>query len=199
MNTITSDPEAAELTRDRGLPTGTPTAPDRHAALRRHGAAALVVFVLCAGLLAWSWVRFDRAQHDPQRIDAAARDAVVAATTRDVATLNTFDSAQVGRALASWQSVTTGDLRDQMSRVSGKERTALAATRSVSTGRVAEVAVTDLDTRAGTAGAMAFVTVTVQPTRGRSHVLRHRYQVELRDVAGTWLVSSIVPIEVAQR
>lgn len=199
MSTIVTDPEAERASAGRTV-TGEPSAgPDRHAALRRHGAAALVVFLLCVGLLAWSWVRFDQARHDPQRVDAAARDAVVAATTRDVATLNTFDSAHVGQALATWQGVTTGDLHDQMSRISGKERRALAATRSVSTGRVAEVAVTGLDSHAGTAAAMSFVTVTVQPAQGRTHVLRHRYRVELRRVGGTWLVSSIVPIEVAQR
>ncbi|GAB4002389.1 hypothetical protein [Nocardioides ultimimeridianus] len=199
MTTIVTEEPAERTSADRVATGGAPTAPDGHAALRRHGVAALVVFLLCVGLLAWSWVRFDRAQHDPRRIDAATRDAVVAATTRDVATLNTFDSAHVGQALATWQAVTTGDLHDQMSRVSAKERTALAATRSVSTGRVAEVAVTGLDSHAGTADAMTFVTVTVQPAQGRAHVLRHRYRVELREVSGTWLVSSIVPIEVAQR
>ncbi|WP_188111370.1 hypothetical protein [Nocardioides antri] len=167
------------------------------AAIRRwrHRAYAAAVLALAAGaVLLWQGARPDAVPTDTAHA-AETRDQVLIAASAAVETLNTLDHRDVPGGIDAWESVTTGGLGDQIEGIGEKEVVALAKAGAVSTARVVEAAVVELDVSAGSAEVLAFTEVTVTPRSGADAIDRHRYVVELQRVDERWLVTALTPME----
>lgn len=164
---------------------------------RRRALAAGVGAVAAVTALVW---QATRPAPEPTAAAAAAngRDQALIAAIESVEVLNTLDHRDVESGLDAWASVTTGELHDQIAGIGGDEADALADAGAISTGRVIEAAVLELDAAAGTAAVIAFTEVTVTPGSGADSVERHRYAVDLERVDGDWLVAALVPVELEQ-
>lgn len=153
---------------------------------------AVAVVLAVSGSAAW-W----QASHDDQLEAARARDAVVVQANQGIATMNTLDYRSVADGVKAWASVTTGTLRDQLAGVSAEDRTLLEDQKKISTGRVVDSAVTDLDD--DTATVIAAVEVTVrdgEDPEATPTVKRNRFSADLVRVGGQWKLESLQQVAV---
>lgn len=121
-----------------------------------------VALALCA-VSAWSYAG---TRGDGSLRYGKARDRVLAAGRQDIALLNTADAAHLDRDLARWLTVTTGPLHAELSRTHAADAAALRRSGTSAGAAVTDAAVTELDTRAGTAKVIATVEVRVTPAAG---------------------------------
>jgi Mce-associated membrane protein len=153
---------------------------------------ALGLVVALSGSVAW-WT----AAHSEDLQLARTRDAVLIATTSDVATLNSLDYRDVQAGLDGWKAVTTGTLHDQFAGLDAKDRELLADQRKISKGRVVEAAVLDVD--GATAEVIASVETTVRDgadVDAEPAVKRNRFTATLQRSGGTWKVSDLQQLAV---
>lgn len=125
-----------------------------------------------------------------------ARDTVRAAGQREIARLNTVDAAHAARDLTGWLDATTGPLHDQLSRTHTADESALTGSGTSTRGTVTDAAVTELDTRAGTAKLIATVQVRVAPKNGSARVDRKRFEANLSRTSGGWKLSALTAVPV---
>ncbi|MFE2058217.1 nuclear transport factor 2 family protein [Streptomyces sp. NPDC059446] len=149
---------------------------------------AAVVLTVAAGWGGWS--RYDAA-HDGSAAYAEARDAALAAGEQAVQNMNTLDHAQVEKGLDNWEESTTGDLHRQL--VEGRDAFVkqIEAARTVSTARILSGAVTELDDRAGKAGVMVALRVTVTAPEGKPAVKESRMLGQLTRTSEGWKLSAL--------
>jgi Mce-associated membrane protein len=151
-----------------------------------------VAAVLCA-LSAWSYAD---TRGDPALRYAKARDTVLAAGQRDITRLNTVDAGHLDRDLGQWLDATTGPLHDQLSRTHTADAAALRQSGTSTRGTVTDAAVTELDTRAGTAKVIATVQVQVVPRSGTATTDRKRFEAGLSRTAGGWKLTALTAVPV---
>ncbi len=152
---------------------------------------ALALAVCAAGAAGWgSWQRYEAA-HDDAASFAQARDDALAAGEQAVQNMNTLDHKALEQGLDSWEQSTTGDLHRQL--VDGRDAFArqIAEAKTVSTAKVLSGAVTDLDQRAGRAGVMVALRVTVTAPEGEPAVKESRLLGTLTRTAGGWKLSAL--------
>ncbi|MEV3932502.1 MULTISPECIES: nuclear transport factor 2 family protein [unclassified Streptomyces] len=153
--------------------------------------AAIVLTVAAAGAAGWGgWSRYDAA-HDRSAAYAEARDDALAAGEQAVQNMNTLDHAQVEKGLDSWEDSSTGDLHKQL--VDGRDAFVkqIEAARTVSTARILSGAVTELDDRAGKAGVMVALRVTVTAPEGEPAVKESRMLGQLTRTSEGWKLSAL--------
>ncbi|MEU0132801.1 hypothetical protein ABZ172_01990 [Streptomyces sp. NPDC006296] len=153
--------------------------------------AASVLAVAAAGAAGWGgWERY-AAAHDDAAAYAAARDAALAAGEQAVQNMNTLDHAKVERGLDRWEDSTTGDLHSQL--VDGRAAFVkqIEAARTVSTAEILSGAVTELDERAGRAGVMVALRVTVTAPEGKPAVKESRMLGQLTRTPEGWKLSAL--------
>lgn len=152
---------------------------------------ALVLAVCAAGAAGWGgWLRYE-ATHDDAASFAQTRDDALAAGEQAVQNMNTLDHRSLEKGLDSWEQSTTGDLHSQL--VDGRDAFAeqIAAAKTVSTAKVLSGAVTELDQRAGRAGVMVAIRVTVTAPKGEPAVKESRLLGSLTRTAGGWKLSAL--------
>ncbi|MFE4692373.1 nuclear transport factor 2 family protein [Streptomyces sp. NPDC056749] len=153
--------------------------------------AAIVLAVAAAGAAGWGgWERYDVA-HDDSAAYAEARDDALAAGEQAVQNMNTLDHAKVEKGLDSWEESTTGDLHEQL--VDGRDAFVkqIEAARTVSTAEILSGAVTELDDRAGKAGVMVALRVTVTAPEGKPAVKESRMLGQLTRTSEGWKLSAL--------
>ncbi|MFF2731106.1 nuclear transport factor 2 family protein [Streptomyces sp. NPDC058008] len=153
--------------------------------------SAIVLTVAAAGAAGWGgWSRYDAA-HDDSAAYAEARDDALAAGEQAVQNMNTLDHAQLEKGLDSWEASTTGDLHRQL--VDGRDSFVeqIEAARTVSTAKVLSGAVTELDDRAGKAGVMVALRVTVTAPEGKPAVKESRMLGQLTRTSEGWKLSAL--------
>ncbi|MDF6017578.1 hypothetical protein [Streptomyces sp. JH34] len=153
--------------------------------------AAVVLAVAAAGAAAWGgWERYD-VTHDDSAAYAEARDDALAAGEQAVQNMNTLDHAKVEKGLDSWEESTTGDLHKQL--VDGRDAFVkqIEAARTVSTAEILSGAVTELDDRAGKAGVMVALRVTVTAPEGKPAVKESRMLGQLTRTSEGWKLSAL--------
>ncbi|MBD0734483.1 hypothetical protein [Streptomyces sp. CBMA29] len=151
-----------------------------------------VAAVVCA-LGAWSYAD---TRGDGTLDYAKARDAVLADGQRDITRLNTVDAAHLDRDLATWLDTTTGPLHDRMSRTHTADAAALKQSGTSTRGTVTDAAVTELDTRAGTAKLIATVQVRVMPRGGAATTDRKRFEAGLSRTSDGWKLTALTAVPV---
>jgi Mce-associated membrane protein len=156
-------------------------------------AAAWTVAVVVCGLGAWSYAG---TRGDDALGYGKARDAVLADGQRDIARLNTVDAAHADGDLGQWLAVTTGPLHDRMSSTHAADAATLKQTGTSTRGTVTDAAVTELDTRAGTAKLIATVQVEVTPATGTSTTDRKRFEAGLSRTPDGWKLTALTAVPV---
>ncbi|SCD48694.1 nuclear transport factor 2 family protein [Streptomyces sp. PpalLS-921] len=153
--------------------------------------AAVVLAVAAAGAAGWGgWSRYDAA-HDDAAAYAQARDDALAAGEQAVQNMNTLDHARLEQGLDTWENSTTGDLHQQL--VDGREAFVkqIEAAKTVSTAKILSGAVTELDDRAGRAGVMVALRVTVTAPEGEPAVKESRMLGRLTRTSEGWKLSAL--------
>jgi Mce-associated membrane protein len=155
--------------------------------------AAALVF---AGWGGWTWFQ---AGNDDAIAYANARDEVLAVARTQVATLTTLDAHDVDGGIDKWLAVSTGGLRDELAATDAKTRKALTDQGTVATGRVLDAAVSELDTRAGTAKLL--VSVEISTAKGDSPPVakRNRFVAGMSRVDGGWKLSALDQVPLGAR
>jgi Mce-associated membrane protein len=146
-----------------------------------------VVILAAAAFCAWSGWTYWQSGHSETARFAKARDEVRQAGRQEIATLNTLDPSRADAALHRWLDASTGPLREELRRTSQQVTQARAGAQ----GTVTDLAVTELDARAGTARVIA--TVQVKLATGAD---RKRFTATLSRTDGAWKLASLTAIPV---
>lgn len=132
-----------------------------------------------------------RAANDSDAQFSAARDDVLRAAEQGAVNLNTLDYRTADEGLRLWQQSTTGDLHDQLVVGAAGFLDQVRRAKTVTTARVLEAAVTELDDRAGKAGAIIAIDVTVTPENGQPSKKRQRLAAQLTRTDAGWRLSAL--------
>jgi len=160
-------------------------------------AVALVVVALgFAGWAGWTWWQ---AGSDDSLGYAQARDDALAAGRAHVTRLTTLDSADVDAGIERWLDVSTGALRDELAATDAKTRDSLRDGGSVSTGRVLDAAVSELDVRAGTAKMLVSVEIATTKSGSEPVTRRNRFVAGLARTDHGWLLSALDQVPLGTR
>lgn len=155
-------------------------------------AAWTVAAVVCA-LGAWSYA--DTSGDDALSY-GKARDAALAAGKSDIALLNTVDAAHAADDLDRWLTATTGPLYDRLSSTHTADTATVRKSGTSTRGKVTDAAVTELDTRAGTARLIATVEVRVAPASGTATTDRKRFEAGLSRTGDGWKLTALTAVPV---
>ncbi|MFJ2022432.1 hypothetical protein ACIODW_01295 [Streptomyces sp. NPDC087897] len=195
QRTATAKTESGETAENSGN-AGTTGGTERSGTARTRARnplllAALALVVCAAGAAGWGgWQRYQAANDDAASF-AQARDDALAAGEQAVQNMNTLDHTSLEQGLDSWEQSTTGDLHRQL--VDGRDAFAkqIAEAKTVSTAKVLSGAVTELDERAGRAGVMVALRVTVTAPEGEPAVKESRLLGSLTRTSEGWKLSAL--------
>lgn len=160
----------------------------------RSTVAGLILIAAAAAFCAWSGWSYWQSRHDGNVRLAQARDAVARAGRRQIAALNTLDPGHSDATLRAWLAASSGPLHDELARASAQNRQKIAQARAAATGTVTGLAVTELDTRAGTARVIA--TVQVRLGDGGAGTGRKRFSAVLARTDARWRLTALTAIPV---
>jgi Mce-associated membrane protein len=148
----------------------------------------VVVAAACAGYFGWSWYS---AAHDDSLAYSRTRDDVLRAAEQGVQNMNTLDYRKVDQGLASWEASSTGDLHQQLVQGRAQFSQQVRAAKTVTTAKILDAAVTELDDRAGKAGAIVAVQITVTPPTGSPATKQSRMRAQLTRTRSGWKLSAL--------
>jgi len=152
----------------------------------------VVLLVAAAAFCGWSGWVYHQSAHSSSVRFARARDQVRRDARQEIAVRNTLDPRQSDAGLSRWLDASTGALRDSLRRTSAQDRRKALSAGTAAEGTVTDRAVTELDTRAGTAQVIA----TVQVRRGGSTVERKRCTAVLARTGARWRLSALTAVPV---
>ena len=157
---------------------------------------AMLLVAAAVAAAAWSGWSWWRAAHDDSLSYSRTRDQVLQAAEQSMQNLNTLDYRTAQQGLAIWQDSTTGSLRDQLSQ-GGKDFLAqIQQAKTVTTAKILDGAVTELDDRAGKASVIVAIEVTVTPPTGQPTTKRERLQGQLTRTGAGWKLSAVGQVPV---
>jgi Mce-associated membrane protein len=180
-----ADRTDAESPADPVEPAGPRTA------VRPLPAAALALALAAAVAAAWAGWSWYGAAHDGDAAFARTRDTVLAAGEQAVQNMNTLDYASVDHGLDVWEASTTGDLHTQLVQGRADFTKQVEQAQTVSTAKVLDGAVTELDTRTGKASVMIALRITVEAPKADPSVKESRLLGELTRTASGWKLSAL--------
>jgi Mce-associated membrane protein len=154
-------------------------------------ATALVLAVLAALFAAWSgwsWYRASTAGPPP---DAQLRDRVLQAGEQAVQNFNTLDYRKVAAGLALWEQSSTGPLHTEIIKGRTQFEQQIQQTKTITTARILDGALTALNPRAGTASIIVAVQITVTPANGSPVTKQSRLVGTLAKTASGWKLSQL--------
>src|SRR5689334_22522986 len=154
-------------------------------------ATALVLAVLAALFAAWSgwsWYRASTAGPPP---DAQLRDRVLQAGEQAVQNFNTLDYRKVAAGLALWEQSSTGALHAEIVSGHAQFTQQIEQTKTITTARILDGALTALNPRAGTASIIVAVQITVTPANGSPVTKQSRLVGTLAKTASGWKLSQL--------
>ena len=151
---------------------------------------------LFAGWSGWSWYRASAAGPPP---DAQLRDQVLQAGEQAVQNFNTLDYRKVATGLALWEQSSTGPLHTEISKGRAQFERQIQQTKTITTARILDGALTALNPRAGTASIIVAVQITVTPANGSPVTKQSRLVGTLAKTASGWKLSQLgqVPVGAA--
>jgi Mce-associated membrane protein len=151
-----------------------------------------VLLLLAAAFCAWSGWSYQQSAHSSAVRVARARDQVQRAARQEIATLNTLDPRQSDAGLGRWLDASTGALHDELRRTSSQDRQRALQAKTSAEGTVTDLAVTELDPRAGTAQVIA----TVQVRLGTNGTERKRFTAVLARTGTAWKLTALTALPV---
>jgi Mce-associated membrane protein len=162
-------------------------------------ATALVLAVLAAGFAAWSGWSLYRASNAGPPPSAQLRDQVLQAGEQAVQNFNTLDYRKVAAGLALWEQSSTGPLLAEIKAGHSQFTQQIEQTKTVTTARILDGALTALNQQAGTASLMVAVQITVTPASGSPATKQSRLLGTLTRTSSGWKLSALgqVPVGAA--
>ena len=162
-------------------------------------ATALVLAVLAALFAAWSGWSVYRASSAGPPAAAQLRDQVLQAGEQAVQNFNTLDYRNVAAGLALWEQSSTGPLHAEISAGHAQFTHEIEQTKTVTTARILDGALTALNSRAHTASIMVAVQITVTPLNGSPATKQSRLLGTLTRTQSGWKLSALgqVPVGAA--
>src|SRR6516162_7210997 len=162
-------------------------------------ATAAVLAVLAAVFAAWSGWSWYRASNAGPPAGAQLRDQVLQAGEQAVQNFNTLDYRKVAAGLALWEQSSTGPLHAEISTGRAQFERQIKQTKTITTARILDGALTALNPRAGTASLIVAVQITVTPASGSPVTKQSRLAGQLTRVRGGWKLSALgqVPVGAA--
>jgi Mce-associated membrane protein len=162
-------------------------------------AAALVLVILAAAFAGWASWSWYSAAHSGPPASAQLRDQVLQAGEQAAQNLNTLDYRRVAQGLALWEQSSTGALHDEI--VAGRAQFThdIQQTKTITTARILDGALTSLNTRGGTASFIVAVQITVSPAKGTAVTKQSRLAGRLARTPQGWKLSALgqVPVGAA--
>ena len=160
-------------------------------------ATALVLAILAAGFAAWSGWSWYSASHAGPPASAQLRDQVLQAGEQAVQNFNTLDYRKVAAGLALWEQSSTGPLHAEISAGRSQFERQIQQTKTVTTARILDGALTALNPR--TASIIVAVQITVTPANGSPVTKQSRLVGTLAKTASGWKLSQLgqVPVGAA--
>jgi Mce-associated membrane protein len=162
-------------------------------------ATALVLAVLAAGFAGWAgWSWYHSAAPGPTPA-AQLRDQALQAGEQAVLNFNTLDYRKVAAGLALWEQSSTGPLRAEISAGRAQFEQQIQQTKTVTTARILDAALTALNARAGTASIIVAIQITVTPAHGSPVIKQSRLAGTLVRTRSGWKLSQLgqVPVGAA--
>ena len=162
--------------------------------------ATAVVLAALAALFAawsgWSWYRASTAGPPP---GVQLRDQVLQAGEQAVQNFNTLDYRKVAAGLALWEQSSTGPLHTEISTGRAQFERQIKQTKTITTARILDGALTALNPRAGTASIIVAVQITVTPASGPPVTKQSRLAGTLTKTSSGWKLSQLgqVPVGAA--
>jgi Mce-associated membrane protein len=162
-------------------------------------ATALVLAVLAAGFAAWSGWSWSQAGGGGQSASGQLRDQVLQAGEQAVLNFNTLDYRRVAAGLALWEQSSTGPLRAEIATGRARFTRQIEQTKTVTTARILDGALTALNARAGTASIIVAIQITVSPAHGPPVTKQSRLAGTLARTGSGWKLSQLgqVPVGAA--
>ncbi|GLZ30545.1 membrane protein [Lentzea sp. NBRC 105346] len=157
-------------------------------------AITAVLAVLAFGYAAWAGVSWYSASHSDSSEFAAHRDEALAAGQTGINNFLTLDYHKVDEDLNRWLSSSTGELRAEIDKDKDARKKQLVDAKTVTTSKVLDAAVTELDDRSGKAKVIAVVESTVTPEGGQAVRKVNRYITELTRTEDGWKLSQLGPL-----
>ena len=153
-----------------------------------------VLVVLAAGYAAWAGVSWLSGSTGDGVEYSQERDEVLRVGQVGIANFTTLDYRKVDEDLARWMDSSTGDLHQEIETGKDSRKKQIQDAKTVTTSRVLDAAVTELDDRAGQAHLIAVVETTVTPDGGQSVKKVNRYQTDLSRTDAGWKLSALGPV-----
>ncbi|MEV6908907.1 hypothetical protein [Amycolatopsis sp. NPDC051071] len=116
-----------------------------------------------------------------------------------VARLTSLDHHRIDQGIADWLAASTGPLHDQLGKTDDATKQTLAKNATVSTGKVLDAAISELDDHAGTAKMLASVEITMAREGAASTTKRNRFAAGLARTAEGWKLSALDQLPVGAR
>jgi Mce-associated membrane protein len=162
-------------------------------------ATALVLATLAAVFAAWSGWSWYRASTAAPPADALLRDQVLQAGEQAVQNFNTLDYRKVAAGLALWEQSSTGPLHTEISAGRTQFERQIQQTKTITTARILDGALTALNPRAGTASIVVAMQITVTPANGSPVIKQSRLAGTLTKTSSGWKLSQLgqVPVGAA--
>ena len=162
-------------------------------------ATALALAVLAALFAAWSGWSVYRASNAGPPAAAQLRDQVLQAGEQGVQNFNTLDYRHVAAGLALWEQSSTGPLHTEIVAGRAQFTRQIEQTKTVTTARILDAALTALNPRAGTASVIVAVQITVTPASGSPVTKQSRLLGTLAKTPSGWKLSALgqVPVGAA--
>ncbi|MFV2176015.1 hypothetical protein ACFHW2_42285 [Actinomadura sp. LOL_016] len=155
----------------------------------RRTAVALVV--LAAVLAVWGGRSWYAAAHDDGAAYSRVRAEALRAGEQAVQNLNTLDYRTLEPDLRTWRDSTTGELHREIAQGGAAFEKRVREAKTVTSAKVLEAAVAELDVRSGRARVLVAVEITVAPPEGDPVVKQDRLVARLDRTDGGWKLSGL--------
>lgn len=155
---------------------------------------AVALAVAAGGYAVWAGVSWWSASSSESVEFARERDEVLRVGQVGIVNFTTLDYKKVDEDLNRWLESSTGGLRSEIESGRDSRKKQIEDARTVTTSRVLDAAVTELDARAGTAHLIAVVETTVTPEGGQAVKKVNRYQTDLTRTDAGWKLSALGPV-----
>jgi Mce-associated membrane protein len=161
---------------------------------------ALVLAVVAVGCAIFFGITWATAGSNQSLTYSRDRDAALTAGEGAIINFNTMDYRDPQKYFDLWVSSSTGDLNSQVQkdRKDATVLSSLAKAKAVTTAKVLEGAVTELDDHAGKASVIVALDETVTPSGGKPVDKRLRFAGDLLKTGSGWQLSNISVIQVQQ-
>ena len=159
---------------------------------------AIALAVAAAAVAAWFAVSWISAAGDDSLGRAKARDEVDRVARQAIITFHTLDYRKVDEGLDRWMNASTGALHDDVVGRRDSSKQAIEQAKTVTSGNVLSLAVTDLNEFDGKATVIAAVEVTVTPEGKQPEKKYLRIQGALDRTGDGWKLSGIGQVDFAR-